>query len=174
MVQNTTTDGGTDGTHAAADLETVIVDQEDVIEMFRRNARDETEQRTHVLRITPPFEGEMEASLHVSEANAHYPSEMDPTPIHLGAEHLFEGRPDAQLSDTLCYPDRSVERQLFRSENDVAPDEVDEDEWQEWWETALATWESNIRHAMQEGREIELGLYPDQPTTTVEVRFEKN
>lgn len=174
MARNTaTTDGGNDNEHAAADLETIIVDTEDVIEMFRRNARDEDQQRSHVLRATSPFDGERTASLHVSEDHTHYPPEMDPKPIHLGATHLFAGRADSQLDDALCYPDITVERSLFRDHYDVAPEDADEDEWEEWWDTAVEVWESNVRNAMQETIEVELGgLYADQPTTTVEVRFE--
>lgn len=170
-----TTDGGNNNEHKAADLETVIVDPEDVIEMFRRNARDEDQQRSHVLRVSPPFEGDKTATLHVSEDQTYYPPEMDSKPIHLGATHLFAGRPDGQLDDALCYPDINVERSLFRDHYDVSPEDADEDEWEEWWDTAVEVWESNVRNAMQEPVEIELGgMYADQPTTTVEVRFESD
>lgn len=176
MAQNTaTTDGGNDNEHKAAELGTVIVDPEDVIEMFRRNARDADQQRTHVLRVSPPFEGDKTATLHVSEDHTYYPPEMEPKPIHLGAAHLFTGRADGQLDDALCYPDINVERSLFRDYYDVTPEESDDDEWEEWWDTTVEVWESNVRNAMQESVMVELGgLHADQPTTTIQVRFEHN
>ena len=170
-----------DSKHEAANLESIIVDPVDVIEMFRRNARDADEQRTHVLRVTPPFEGDREASLFVSEGHTFYPPEIDPKPIHIGINHLFGGRADSPLDDALRYPDLHTEKALVRDEFDARteqgenrpPTDEEAEEWNEWWDTAIEVWESNVRNAMQEPREIELGgLYADQPTTTVTVRVE--
>lgn len=168
-------------THNAADLETIVVDADDVLDLFRRNARDADEQRTHSLRVSPPFEGEREASLHVSQQGNYYPPEMDPKPIHIGINHLFGGRPDARIDAALAYPDRLTEKSLFRDEFDARTEDGEnraltddeQDEWDAWWDTAIEVWESNVRAAMRNPREIELGgLYAEQPTTTVMVRFE--
>ncbi|QCW05283.1 hypothetical protein [Natrinema pallidum] len=180
MAQQIAGDGGSADNHPAADLETIVVDPEDVLEMFRRNNRDATEQRSHVLRVTPPLKGEQKASLYVSDDHAYYPADVDPAPIHIGAATLFEGRPDNQLDPALAHPDYDVQRSQFRDEfehwqNDDSIEEGEdmEGEWDEWWNTAVEVWESNVRNAMQEPREIELGAtFPESPTTTVTVRFE--
>lgn len=162
--------------HDAHALETIVVDPEDVLEMMRRNHRDETEQRSHGLRVTPPLVGERKAELHVSEDHSYYPPDVKPKPIHLRENHIFEGRAESQLDPALAYPDLSVERSIFREEYGLESDEeVDEEEWDEWWDIAMETFESNVRAAMREPRTVELGTaIPEYPTTSVEVRFESD
>jgi hypothetical protein len=173
MARNTaTTDGGNDNEHKAADLETIIVDPDDVIEMFRRNARDETEQRSHVLRVSPPFEGDATATLHVSEDHTYYPPEMDPKPIHIGPAMFvgYESGDGPAHQTDIPMPTWGESRRLARDDHG---DGVDEDTIEEYHEVAMEMWEDRIRGNLKD--EIKLGaLYPDRPTTTVEVRFKSD
>ena len=167
---------GADGSrneHPAANLETVVVDPDDVIEMMRRNYRDDPEQRSHVLRVNPPLEGEQSATLNVLQDHTYYPPEMDPKPIHLTATHVLGGRADSQLNSELCHPDHTVERGLFRDENGIGDgEELPEDEWQEWWDVALEVWESEVRASLSEATEVTLGgNYLEEPETTVEIQY---
>lgn len=176
MAQQITADGGSGTNHAAADLDTIVVDVEDVVDMMRRNKRDEDEQRSHVLRVTPPLSGECKASLHVSQDHAHYPPEMDPKPLHLDARTVL-GYRDEAMPDSLAAPDVTVERSRFRDYiRDEVPDDadVDEDEeWDEWWDTTCEVWEDEVRAQCQD-REIVLGRQlPEAGQTTVGIRFEE-
>ena len=160
---------GSGGKHPAADLDTIVVDPEDVLEMQRRNHRDANENRSHVLRVTPPLKGERKASLHVSEDYTFYPPDMSVEPLHIGERTLFAGGPDRQMDPALKYPDVEVDRQEFESH---AEDDV---EWEEWREVSLDVWESNVRNAMEGSREIELGAFvPEIEGTTITVCFESD
>ncbi|SEO72388.1 hypothetical protein SAMN05216388_1017111 [Halorientalis persicus] len=175
--QIATTDGGSDENHPAADLETIVVDPEAVVETMRRTKRDETEQRSHVLRVSPPFEGEQTATTHVSEDHAHYPPEMDPKPLHIGAVAFLvghdEGSRHPKFRNEWSYPDISEVRSIYR--DDVPEDEQDDEAWDEWWDTAVEMWEGRVRHALQKTDEITLtSQHPDIEATTVAVRFESD
>jgi len=155
-------------------LKTVVVDADDVVEAMRRNKRDETEQRSHVLRVSPPFEGEQPAKLEVSESHTYYPPEMDPKPIHLGpaAFHVGhnEGSRHPDYRNEWSHPDISEARSVYR--DNVPEDERDEDTWDEWWSTSVEMWEDRVRHALQKTDEITLtSRHPDVAETTVKVRI---
>lgn len=180
-MSNTTSDMSE---HPAANIETIVVDPDDVIETMRRNKRDETEKRTHVLRISPPFDGEKTASTHVSHPRG-YPPEMDPKPLHFRPASLLVGHgagsrhPDYR--DEWNYPDRNTQKSLFRDEFDArGPDgenreltEDEEEDWEKWWETAVEMWEDRVRHAVQKTEAVTLtSQHPNIEETTVDVQFE--
>jgi hypothetical protein len=163
------------GENPADGLDTLVVDPDDVVGAFRRNKRDEDEQRTHVLRVSPPFKGEQTASLHVSEGHAHYPPEMEPKPIHVGPAAFLVGHdlgvwhPDYR--DEWGYPDISQERSRYRSE--VPESDQDDESWEEWWDVSLSEWEGRVRHALQQTDELVLtSQHPDIEDTTVSVQLE--
>lgn len=171
----TVTDGGSTTDHPAAELETIVIDPDDVVAAMRRNKRDETEQRSHVLRVTTPLAGEQTASLFVDEAHNYYPPELSAKPIHLTPETFLVGHsagsrhPDYR--DEWNYPDISEERSLFRDE--VPEDEQDDEGWNEWWDTVVELWEDRVRNALQSTDEITIASqHPDIEETTVAVRIE--
>lgn len=185
--QIATTDGGSDENHPAAGLETIVVDPDAVVEAMRRNKRDETEQRSHVLRVSPPFDGQQTATQYVSEDHAHYPSGMDPKPVHIAAEAFIVGHdagsrhPDYRSE--WSFPNRHEQRSLFRDEFDAYGEhgenrpltDDEEAEWEEWWATAVEMWEDRVRHALQKTDDITLtSQHPDIEQTTVAVRFESD
>lgn len=186
MAANTDATDESESEHPAEDIEVVVVDPDDVVAAFERNKRDETEQRSHVLRVSPPFEGECKATLEVSESHTYYPPEMDPKPIHLGPAAFLVGHdaggrhPDYR--NEWNHPDISQERSLFRDEMDAyGPDgesreltDEEEDEWEDWWETAMEMWEDRVRHALQSTDELTLtSQHPEVEDTTVAVRVER-
>lgn len=186
MAQNTaTTDGGSTTDHPAAELEEIVIDPDDVVEAMRRNKRDETEQRSHVLRVTPSFEGAQSATLHVSEPYTHYPPELSQKPIHIAPEAFIVGHgagsrhPDWR--DEWSYPNRHEVLSLFRDEFGARDEngenrpltDDEEDEWDEWWETAVEMWEGRVRHTLQKTDELTLtSQHPDIEDTTVSVRVQ--
>jgi len=188
MAQNiATADGGSNSDHPAADVDTIVVDPDDVIEAMQRNDRDQDEQRSHVLRVSPSFEGEKKATPHVSEAHTYYPPELSQKPLHIGPEAFIVGHgagsrhPDWR--NEWSYPNLHEERSLFRDEFDARDEhgenrpltDEEEDEWEEWWDTAVEMWKDRVRHALKNTEEMTLtSQHPDIEDTTVAVRFESN
>jgi hypothetical protein len=186
MAQNTATaDGGSNNENPAADLDTIVVDPDDVIEAMRRNDRDSDEQRTHVLRVSPPLEGEQTATPYVDEAHTRYPPELSQTPLHIGPETFIVGHgagtrhPDWR--NEWSYPNRNEERSLFRDEFDAYGErgenrlltDDEEDEWDEWWDTVVEMWENGVRRAVKNTEELTLtSQHRDVEDTTVSVRVE--
>jgi len=187
MAQNTATgDGGSNSDHPAADVDTIVVDPDDVIEAMRRNDRDRDEQRTHVLRVSPSLEGDKKAKPHVSEAHTYYPPELSQKPIHIGPEAFIVGHtagsrhPDWR--NEWSYPNLHEQRSLFRDEVDARDEhgdnrpltEEEEGEWEEWWDAAVEMWEDRVRHALKNTEDLTLtSQHPNIEDTTVPVQFER-
>jgi hypothetical protein len=141
----------------ATELEAIVVSADDIVEAFERNRRDADEQRSHVLRVTPPLKGERSASLHVSEDYSHYPPEMDPEPIHLAPEQ-FVGDDSPRVTAQYQPPTYSAERAKFIDHNNLLDEETGEvseftdgieAEFDEWWDVAGEVWESEVRGALR-------------------------
>lgn len=171
--------------HPAMGIETIGVDPDDIMEMMRRNERDRDEQRSHCLRINPPFEGAVEATLHVSQDHTFYPSDMDPKPIHLG-EALFIGghSMDRSRIPTSCrYPDRNDSMVRFREEFDVYGENGDtrpftddeEAEWDKWWNQELEFWEGEVRNELVDEATLTFNETVAYGTikTTVNIRYDE-
>jgi hypothetical protein len=186
MAQNTATaDGGSNSDHPAADVETIVVDLDDVVEAMRRNKRDEGEQRSHDFRVSPPFEGEKKAKPNVSEAHTYYPPELSQKPLHIGPEAFIVGdgagsrHPD--FRNEFRYPDYGTEQHRFRDEIDAWDDDgtvrpltdEEEDDWDEWWATVVEMWEARVSLQVKKTEELTLtSQHPDVEGTTVSVRVE--
>ena len=170
-------------THPVVDVETIVVDTDDVITAFERNRRDETERHSHVLRVSPPFEGEKQATLYVSEEQTYYPPEMDPKPYHITPEAFVVGNnygsrhPDWESH--WAYPSRSRQLGLFRKEHSTYDDvgqpreltEEEREDFEEWWDVAVETWESEIRKQLEGTEQITI-TGPRIEPGTVDVRVE--
>ena len=157
----------TEREHSAEEIETIVVDGEDVIEAMNRNHRDAHESRDHVLRVTPPLEGEKRATPHVSEHGTHYPLEMDEKPLHLGPQVFLAGEEHpADLPDDLHHPDREVEKQIFNDHDDA-------DDFEEWWNEAVDLWESRVRQHFNDKTATLVENNMQGPETEVEIRFEE-
>lgn len=125
-------------------IDTVIVDPDDIIEALRYNRRPTNAgRRNAVIRITPPFESESEASIFYPESGHHYPSEMSPDPFHIAPE-VFVGE---NLVET---PYRSRERERAKDELD----DPTEEDIEEYVETAFNVWEKDVRKHLCEKIDI--------------------
>jgi hypothetical protein len=185
MAQNTSGTDESKSNHPAAGIETIVVNADDVVAAMKRNDRDSDQQRSHVLRLSPQFDGTVRAKPHVSEDGHYYPPEVDPTPIHLSPESMIIGH-DAgsrhpEFGDYLKYPSYRAERSNYRQEYDLYDEagepeefsEEDEDEWDEWWNTAVQVWEEEVRHKLQVTESITLTHRdPNIDDATVELRVE--
>lgn len=149
----TTTDGGSTFNHPAADIETIVVDPDDILELMRRVDRDRDQNRTHVLRVSTPLEGRKEASLHVSEAGTYYPPELSETPIHLGAGHFVgDSENPTHVPPEAAYPDRTQQARIAREDHGEG---VDQETVDEYFETALELWEQHVRTGLNDEITVE-------------------
>ena len=135
MTQNTTDNDS----RPEAQIETIVVDPDDVIEALRFNGQppEYKNRRRAVIRLHPAFEAEQEGSLFYTEQGNYYPPEMSPKPIHL--------RPGLFVNDdAMPIPHRGEERSRARDELDDPTDE----EIEEWVETAFEVWENDVRQRL--------------------------
>lgn len=164
---------------AEKQIETIVVDPDDVVEAVRRNWRDKNEQHTHVLRVSPPFEGTKRATPHVDDDYTYYPPGMDPTPLHLSPSQFIGSGP--QLPDQCQFPVLGEERQRFLhdqgyiDEHGVSEEWTDEmeAEWNEWWDTVVEVIESNIRNALLDTVAVKRRTRDGFETHEIEIRYQE-
>ena len=138
-----------DTTVDEAQIETIVVDPDDIIEALRFNGQppEYTNRRHAVIRLHPPFTAEQSASLFYTEEGNFYPPEMSPKPVHLRPE-LFV------IDDAMSMPDRGTVRAEARDELEAHGeiDDMTEDEIEEyrdsWVEEAFEVWESDVRNRL--------------------------
>jgi hypothetical protein len=141
--------------HPLADVEAIRASPEDILETMRRNRRDELENRTHVLRITPPFNGTHEAKTFVSEDGNLYPPDMDPRPIHIMPRAFLTGDCEKPLPPEFRMPRVSEVRSMFKDDTD-APydietwDEQTHDEFEAYYDEHESIWEDHVRKSLQD------------------------
>ena len=149
-------------------IETVVVDPDDVVEAIEYN-RDEADhgRKSAVLRISPPFNTTVTASVEYVQEGHYYPPDMSPKPIHVVPAKFAEKR-----NDVLSGPDNpGVVRDRCEEEMDD-PTEADKHEWVEnhkeiWRETI-------VKKAVLEEVDILGDLYNEQSDEThvVEVEYD--
>lgn len=185
------TDGGEslDESHRLQAVEEIVVDPDEVIDAMRQNNRDQAEQRTHVFRITPPFNGDHRAEPYVSHDYRHYPPEMAVTPIHFMPAVFVIGHSAGsrhpEWESYLSHPNENVSKSRFREhygfyDGHGEPEPIEghadrEGLWTEWWTNEEEMWESEVRHALKQTDEIVFEpTYPnfDAGPTTVDLRLE--
>ncbi len=140
MRENQTTDRAL-ADHPAANIETVVADPDDIVESFTRN-HEETGLRTHVLRLTPPFDGDVRAEPYVQEGPKRYPPDRDPEPLHLEPATFVRNDAGVHPNEThLVVPTRDDVRE-------TAQEEIDEDVLEQRYAEALGEWESAVRDSL--------------------------
>jgi len=124
---------------------TVVVDPDDVIEALRFNGRPDSykNQRSAVIRITPPFENESEASIGHTEEGNYYPSDMNPKPVDINPGVFV-------AENTMNQPIRSDERARAKDELD----EPTEEEIEEFVGMAFEVWEGEVRNGLKTEADI--------------------
>jgi hypothetical protein len=158
MAQNT-------GATAAEQIETIVVDADDIVETIRRNARDRDEQRKHVLRVSPPFEGRKRAKPHVSDDHAHYPSEMNPKPIHIWA--------DAFHDTEFGYPETWEVHEAAMEQDGVDNiADVSDETLEECWDVHIEVWESEVRASLVDEVTFQIGTADGLTDVTLPVEIE--
>ena len=132
--------------HPAADIETVVVDPDDVVEAFVRNRDEESPLRTHVLRLTPPFEEEVRAEPYVQDGPKRYPPDRDPEPIHLEPGTFVRNEGGDHPNEThLSVPTATDARERAREDHG---DDVDDDLVAAYLEDAREEWETRVRDSL--------------------------
>lgn len=131
--------------HPAADIDIVVVDPDDIVETFRRNADSESRLETHVLRLLAPFEGEVRAEPYVQEGPKRYPPDRTPEPIHLAPGTFVENENGPHPGEThLSVPTLEDARRV--AEERGGP--TDEAALRTHRERLLEEWESAVRDSL--------------------------
>jgi len=150
------------GAMAEEQIETIVVDAAEIVDVIRRNARDRDEQRSHVLRVSPPFGAEVRASIHVSEDYTYYPPEMDPTPIHVDPDQFH----DADFG----YPEQWEVHEAAKEVDGVDDiSDVSDSTLDECWNVQIEVWESEVRASLKD--EIDLNEYRHGSSHVVAVEY---
>lgn len=132
--------------HPATEIETVVVDPDDVVEAFKRNHEEENPLCTHVLRLVPPFEEEVRAEPYVQEGPKRYPPDQEPEPLHLEPATFVRNDDGVHPNEThLTVPTREEARAAAREDHG---DDVDENVVDEYHESALEEWERRVRESV--------------------------
>jgi|APHM01.1.fsa_nt_gi hypothetical protein len=167
--------------HQIAEIESITVQAGDIIDAMRRNKRDERQSRSHVLKVTGPFDTDLTATLYVSEHQTMYPKELSPQPVHFPPEvfvlgHIGGSRhPDWQ--NNWSHPERGAAKGHFRTEYDVYTDEgnlrdltpEEQEKWHEWWQTTVEVWENSVRHQLDTTESLTLTDGTEIPVTVTEL-----
>lgn len=143
-------------------IDTVMVDPDDVIEAIRFNNQppEYKNQRSAVLRITPPFDSESTASIHYSQQGNHYPPEST-HPIHINPG-VFVGEVAVDL------PIRGDERaRAHEMLDDPTDEEIDE-----FVQQAFDVWEEHARKALVDETDINDTERSHGDEHVVSVRYE--
>jgi len=144
MRTNSTTDEGLVD-HPAADIDAVVVDPDDVIETFERDHEDESRLNTHVLRLVPPFDGEVRAEPYLEDGPKRYPPDRDPEPLHLPAGTFVENDEGPHPGEThLTIPTTADAREAATAEHD----DPDDGTVETYHKRLFEGWEANVRDAL--------------------------
>jgi len=131
--------------HPAADID-VVVDPDDIIATFERNAEEEKRRNTHVLRLMPPFDDEVRAEPYLESGPKRYPPDQDPEPLHLSPGTFLENDDGPHPGEThLEYPTAAAARQLAAEEHGESLEEATVETYHG---RLLDEWESDVRDAL--------------------------
>ncbi len=152
-------------------IETVVVDIEDIIAAFGRNGRDEIDGRRHVLRISLPFAEEKQAIPYLLEDSSTAVPDGEPAPIDLGPEAFVNVHGEYDPNRTrIPAPSREDSRSIARNDHDGS---VDEETIEEYHTTAVAAWKECVRTSLVDEIRfpLALGSAPEE-TVRAGVRYE--
>jgi hypothetical protein len=126
-------------------IQEVVVAPDDVIEALRFNGRPQGQknQRSAVLRVSPPFYIKSNAEIFYTESGTHYPPDMSPQPIHITPEVFVS---DVRSSGV-------VKREARRNARDELDNPADE-EINEWVDESMDVWEENVRSSLLDETDI--------------------
>ncbi|WP_135822353.1 hypothetical protein [Halostella litorea] len=144
---------------ATAGIETVVVDPEAVIAAFERNRDEDAVGRRHVLRVSPPLDGEKRAELTISDDEA-TDRAAGATPLDLPPELFVENyRGDDPERTTVRIPTREDARRAARVDGG---DDVDEATVEEYLEREMDVWRDCVRDSLVP--EVRAAVDPDSGT----------
>ncbi|WP_121823029.1 hypothetical protein [Halostella salina] len=139
-----------------AGIEAVVVDPADIIAAFERNRDEDAESRRHVLRVAPPFDGDVRAELHERDGPVATPT-PDSTPCDLSPTLFVENyRGDDPERTTVRIPTREGSRRAARTDHG---DGVDEETVATYHEREMAVWRDCVHDSLVE--QVRLAVDPD-------------
>ncbi|WP_254767382.1 hypothetical protein [Salinilacihabitans rarus] len=136
-------------TYPAENIETVRIDPEAIVDAHQINHERQHASSSRVIRISPPFDTEVEGKPFTAESGNSYPLEMSPKPIHI--------QPSAFLEETgtnlIEFPTHQKERELLQEEPNVS---LTEKNVEEWYQQQLEVWKEDVRAAIKDSISVDL------------------
>jgi len=185
MTDESISDDGPWKCHPLASVDRIVVNRDDVIELMKREYHNPHNDRHHVFRLSPPFEGDMTAKKCVLEGYSHHPPDMDPKPVHIRPEAFIIGHMagfnHSGWRSELSYPDWDAQLRQFRREfgtydeyGGQRPVRAGEEKlWSKWRVASFERWKRRVRSELEERRGlIFTSLRSDVERTFIPVRFE--
>jgi hypothetical protein len=119
-------------------VERVTISFETFKKALRRNYLGESSRRdrSYVLRLYPPFEGEMEAEYYESEQGVHYDNNWDEKPVHIAPEMLILEGSESGFNSIINPPEEWQVRQNLTDEEIEEAGGIDaamEESWEMFW-----------------------------------------
>ena len=152
------------GAMAAEQIETIHVSVDDIVSVEKRNARDAESRTNHCLRVSPPFDADVRASIHTTQEGNHYPPDMSVVPIHLEANDFHDGEFD--------FPEAWEVHDAAMEVDDVDElEDVSEETLEECWNVQVEIWESELRNELRDELTIEDGTGSE--IATVDLEFDE-
>jgi len=131
--------------HPAADIDSVVADPDDIVRTFERNAASESRLETHVLRLVPPFDGDVRAEPYVEDGPKRYPPDRTPEPIHLTPGTFVENEDGPHPGKThLTIPTPEDARRVAEERDGTVDDATVETHH----ERLLDEWSSEVRDSL--------------------------
>ena len=131
--------------HPAADIDSVVADPDDIVRTFERNADSESRLKTHVLRLVPPFDGDVRAEPYVEDGPKRYPPDRTPEPIHLTPGTFVENEDGPHPGKTHLTIPTSEDARRVAEERDGT---VDDATVETHHERLLDEWSSEVRDSL--------------------------
>ena len=156
MVETTNCDNRTDDQPLADNIDTIVVDPNDVLDAVEWHIeRGDVMRENHVLRVTltrSKFNEIERAEPYIYDPSCRYPDNGLPDPIHIDP---FEFLDDRVFRNWMS---RSEIRRIEREENDHDSEEELEERVDELWADQLDSWRKKTKkHRMVESLAVERG-----------------
>lgn len=138
----------TDREHFLADLGSIVVEPEEVVDMLYDISTTDRRDCTRVFRIMPPFRGTCRASVYFYSGDGRYPDDCTPPPVHI--------QPLQFVDDPRLY---TFSRKRTQKQAMIKMDDPSEEEIQEYIDEAEGKWRENVRESLVE----EINVYRMSP-----------
>lgn len=141
------------------EIESIVVEFDGLLNMLEQNWLAASENQHHILQLTPPYSGEIQAHPHLKRSRPEYPAVIGSGVTNLGGRALLADDTTAQAVPRECrHPSIIDARKRFRDEKGYRTEDgqnreltaAEEREWDAWWEGECEDWEESVRDHLRD------------------------